>query len=169
MFVYTTGTGVHGFTLDPTIGEFLLTHPDIKIPALGKYYSVNTGNRVYWSPGVRRYVDDLTIDDKVHGKPYAGRYVGSLVADFHRNLQYGGIFLYPSNFIGDKPKPKLRLLYEANPLAFLVEQAGGRASYGHRDILDIEPSDLHQRIPLFIGSRRNVDEVEAYIKRYDRT
>jgi len=171
MFVYTTGAGVHGFTLDPAIGEFLLTHPNIQTPPIGKYYSVNTGNRLFWSEGVRRYVDDLTIDDKERGKPYSGRYVGSLVADFHRNLLYGGIYLYPADFKKDKthPKPKLRLLYEANPLGFIVEQAGGVSSDGHRSVLDIEPIDLHQRVPLFIGSKRNVESLEAYIARYDRS
>ncbi len=171
MFVYTTGAGVHGFTLDPTIGEFLLTHPDIKTPDCGTYYSANLGNRLFWSEGVRRYLDDLNLDDSESGKPYSCRYVGSLVADFHRNLLYGGIFLYPSDFKKDpsKPKPKLRLLYEANPLAMLVEQAGGKASDGHRHILDIVPLDLHQRVPLFIGSKKNVEELESYVQRYDRS
>lgn len=170
MFIYTTGAGVHGFTLDPTIGEFLLTHPDIKTTEYGTYYSANLGNRLFWSEGVRRYLDDLNLDDKAKGKPFSCRYVGSLVADFHRNLLYGGIFLYPADSRKDKAKfkPKLRLLYEANPMAMLVEQAGGRASDGHRNILDIEPLDLHQRVPLFIGSRKNIDELEAYVQRYDR-
>jgi fructose-1,6-bisphosphatase I len=171
MFVYSTGAGTHGFTLDPTIGEFLLTHPDIMTPEYGKYYSVNTGNRLFWSDGVRRFVDDLNLDDKAHDKPFSCRYVGSLVSDFHRNLLYGGIFLYPSDSKKDatNPKPKLRLLYEANPLAFLVEQAGGVASDGYRNILDVQPVDLHQRVPLFIGSRKNVEELESYIKKYDRS
>ncbi len=171
MFVYTTGAGVHGFTLDPTIGEFLLTHPNIKTPDYGTYYSANLGNRLFWSEGVRRYLDDLNLDDKEHGKPFSCRYVGSLVADFHRNLLYGGIYLYPSDSKANpgKPKPKLRLLYEANPLAMLVEQAGGKASDGHRHILDIVPQGLHQRVPLFIGSRQNVEELESYINRYERS
>jgi len=169
MFIYTTGAGVHGFTLDPSIGEFLLTHPNITIPELGKYYSVNTGNRRYWSEGVRRYVDDLAIENHRRGTPYSGRYVGSLVADFHRNLLYGGIYLYPADWKKGKakPSPKLRLLYEANPLAMIVEQAGGRASNGKAEILDMAPTDLHQRVPLFIGSRKNVDWLEEYIHRYD--
>lgn len=169
MFVYTTGAGVHGFTLDPTIGEFLLSHPNIVTPNMGKIYSANTGNQRFWSEGVKRYIDSLHESDPKQNKPYSARYIGSLVADFHRNLLYGGIFMYPADTKKDpdNPKPKLRLLYEANPLAMVVEQAGGRAIDGNQDILDVVPTGLHQRVPLFIGSKGNVDELERYIRKYD--
>jgi len=152
MMVYTTGQGAHGFTLDPSVGEFLLSHPNIQIPPRGSYYSVNEGNYHYWSEGVRRYVDYLKTPDEA--RPYSGRYIGTLVADFHRNLLAGGIFMYPADAKDpQKPHGKLRLLYEAAPLAFIIEQAGGRASDGTRDIMHIQPESLHQRVPLFIGSR----------------
>jgi len=167
MMVYTSGQGVHGFTLDPSVGEFLLSHPDIRIPPRGKYYSVNEGNYHYWSEGVRRYVDYLKTPDEATGRPYAGRYVGTLVADFHRNLLTGGIFMYPADTRDPKkPHGKLRLLYEAAPLAFIVEQAGGRASDGRQDILQIQPESLHQRVPLFIGSREDVDKAEEFIWKF---
>lgn len=161
ILVYTTGNGVHGFTLDPTVGEFLLFYENIQIPKRSKTYSVNEGNYSKWDKNLQRYVDDLKSDNKDKGWPYGARYVGSLVADFHRNLLYGGLFMYP----GDKKNPngKLRLLYEANPLAFIVEQAGGRASNGTERILDIVPLDLHQRTPLFIGSEEDVIEAEKYL------
>jgi fructose-1,6-bisphosphatase I len=167
MLVYTTGQGVHGFTLDPSVGEFLLSHPDIQTPPQGKYYSINEGNYAYWSEGVRRYVDYVKASDEATGRPYSGRYIGSLVADFHRNLMAGGIFMYPAD-IKDPQKPhgKLRLLYEAAPLAFIVEQAGGRASDGMQDIMSIQPESLHQRVPLFIGSRKDVDQVEEFIQEF---
>ncbi|HEY6194669.1 MAG TPA: class 1 fructose-bisphosphatase [Candidatus Eisenbacteria bacterium] len=160
MLVYTTGDGVHGFTFEPSIGEFLLSHPNIRTPRRGRIYSVNEGNYAHWSEGVKRYVDWLKYDDKATGRPYSARYVGSLVADFHRNLLYGGIYLYP----GDKKNPngKLRLLYEAAPLAFVAEQAGGAASDGRRRIIDIAPAALHQRTPLFLGSPDDVAEAEAF-------
>lgn len=169
MFVYSTGAGVHGFTYDPTVGEFLLSHQDIVIPEYGTIYSTNTGNMQYWSKGVQNYILDMQKYDKERQTPFSSRYVGSMVADFHRNLLYGGIFLYPSDTKKDpnKPKPKLRLLYEANPMAYIIEQAGGRASDGYNNILDIEPESLHQRVPLFIGSRKNVDELEKYIQKHD--
>ena len=169
MFVYTTGAGVHGFTLDPTIGEFILSHPDIRTPDYGSYYSANMGNQNFWSKGVVSYINDLHDYNPVRKTPYSLRYIGSLVADFHRNLLYGGIFLYPADTRKnpDKPTPKLRILYEANPLAFVVEQAGGRATDGRQNIMDIEPTELHQRVPLFIGSRENVDELEEYIRKYN--
>ncbi len=167
MMVYTSGRGVHGFTLDPSVGEFLLSHPDIRIPPRGKYYSVNEGNYHYWSEGVRRYVDYLKTPDQATGRPYAGRYIGTLVADFHRNLLAGGIFMYPADSKDPKkPHGKLRLLYEAAPLAFIVEQAGGRASDGRRDIMQIQPESLHQRVPLFIGSREDVDKAEEFIRKF---
>ena len=167
MMVYTTGQGVHGFTLDPTVGEFPLSHPNIQIPSRAKYYSVNEGNYHFWSEGVRRYVDYVKTSDEATGRPYSGRYIGSLVSDFHRNLLAGGIFMYPANIKGSKkPHGKLRLLYEAAPLAMIVEQAGGRASDGRQDILQIQPESLHQRVPLFIGSREDVDKVEQFIREF---
>jgi fructose-1,6-bisphosphatase I len=164
MLVYTAGQGVHGFTLDPSVGEFFLSHPDIKIPTKGKIYSVNEGNYNYWSNGTKKYIDHIKSDDKGSGHPYSTRYIGSLVADFHRNLLRGGIFLYPMDYKDPaKPRGKLRLLYEANPLALIVEEAGGRASDGTQDILDIEPKSLHQRVPLIIGSKDDVDMAEKFI------
>ncbi len=164
MMVYTTGEGVHGFTLDPSVGEFYLSHPDIRIPARSKFYSINEGNSLYWKEGTRRYVEYLKEKDKASGRPYSARYVGSLVADFHRNLIAGGIFLYPSDTKDpDKPYGKLRLLYEAAPFAFIAEQAGGRAvTDDGKNILDIEPEDLHQRVPLIIGSKHDVDMAEEF-------
>ncbi|NNF06109.1 MAG: class 1 fructose-bisphosphatase [Candidatus Eisenbacteria bacterium] len=158
MLVFTTGQGVHGFTLDPSMGEFLLSHEDIRIPGSGNIYSVNEGNRELWSQGTKDYVDGLRDPGKRNGSgPYKSRYIGSLVADFHRTLLYGGIFLYPSDT--SSPQGKLRLLYEAAPLAFIVEQAGGMAVDGtSRRIMDILPDELHQRTPLVIGSRENVED-----------
>lgn len=166
IFVYTSGNGVHGFTLDPTIGEFILSHPDIRTPARGRMYSTNEGNRLNWSPGIRAYVDYLRSPDR-QGGPCTSRYVGSLVADFHRNLLAGGIFLYP----GDRKNPngKLRLLYEAAPLALIAEQAGGRASTGSRRILDLDPLDLHQRVPLIIGSAHDVRDGEGFLRQEEST
>jgi fructose-1,6-bisphosphatase I len=153
MMVYSTGYGVHGFTLDPGIGEFLLSHENIEIPPTGKTYSANESNAVNWIEGIRKYVD------AVKAEGYTSRYVGSLVADFHRNLLRGGIFLYPA----DKKNPmgKLRLLYEAVPLAVVAEQASGAASDGERRILDVKPESLHQKTPLIIGSREDVKRVEV--------
>ncbi len=164
MLVYTTGQGVHGFTLDPSVGEFLLSHENIRIPKKGSIYSVNEGYYNRWGEGVRRYIEYLREEDKATGRPYKARYIGSLVSDFHRNLLKGGIFLYPR----DKKSPhgKIRLLYEAAPLAFIVEQAGGYASDGKRNILDIVPESLHQRTPLFIGSEEDVKKLEEFIARY---
>jgi len=161
MLVYTTGDGVHGFTFEPSIGEFLLSHPRITTPSRGRIYSVNEGNYAKWSDGMKRYVDWLKMEDKTTGRPYSGRYVGSLVADFHRNLLYGGIYLYPGD--AKNPNGKLRLLYEGAPLAFIVEQAGGAASDGSRRIMDLAPGALHQRSPLFIGSPEDVRECEEFI------
>lgn len=165
MLVFTTGEGVHGFTLDPSVGEFYLSHPEIRIPERSKYFSVNEGNYSYWDDNMRRYINHLKEQDKGSGRPYSSRYIGSLVADFHRNLISGGIFLYPrDNKNPEKPSGKLRLLYEAAPLAFIVEQAGGRAITGDgREIMDIEPEELHQRVPLIIGSRHDIDEAEAFL------
>jgi fructose-1,6-bisphosphatase I len=161
MLVYTTGHGVHGFTYEPSVGEFLLSHPNIRTPERGRIYSVNEGNYARWSDEIKRYVDWLKVEDAATNRPYSARYVGSLVADFHRNLLYGGIFLYP----GDRknPKGKLRVLYEAAPLAMIAEQAGGAASDGARRILEIEPTSLHQRTPLYLGSPRDVAECEEFL------
>jgi len=154
MMVYTTGQGAHGFTLDPSIGEFLLSHPNIRIPDTGRYLSVNDSYERNWDESVRvlmRRYRGLDGDRK----PLNVRYVGSLVADFHRNMLGGGVFAYPAN--SKSPRGKLRLMYEANPLAFVVEQAGGAATDGHQRIMDIAPTELHQRTPLFIGSKREVE------------
>jgi len=154
MLLYTTGDGVHGFTLDPSIGEFLLSHENIRVPKRGRIYSVNEGNYRYWDEGVKKYIKYLQEENKETGRPYSGRYIGSMVADIHRTLLYGGIFLYP----GDSryPHGKLRLMYEANPMSFIMEQAGGAATDGSRRILDVVPETLHQKTPLFIGSEEDV-------------
>jgi fructose-1,6-bisphosphatase I len=162
MLVYTTGQGVHGFTLDPSVGEFILSHPDIRIPRRGKIFSVNMGNWERWDEGVRKYLRHVMSEDKPGGRPYSLRYIGSLCSDFHRNLLYGGIFLYPAD--KKSPKGKLRLLYEANPMGFVVEQAGGKASSGTERILEIEPQELHQRTGLIIGSADDVTEAEEFIQ-----
>lgn len=161
MLVYTTGQGVHGFTLDPTIGEFLLSHENLRMPEVGMYYSVNESNFGRWSKGIQRAVRGLHGDmpDRIQGKN--SRYIGSLVADFHRNLIAGGIFLYPADT--KNPNGKLRLTYEANPMAMLAEQAGGAATDGHRRILGIQPESLHQRVPLVIGSKRDVEFVGSVV------
>lgn len=152
MLVYTTGHGVHGFTLDPSVGEFLLSHENIQIPERGKIYSINEGNSRHWLPGTLEYVK------KVKEEGMTARYVGSLVADFHRNLLKGGIFLYPAD--RKSKKGKLRLLYEANPLGFIAEQAGGKASTGDTRIMEVVPRELHQRTSLIIGSKKDVEEAE---------
>jgi fructose-1,6-bisphosphatase I len=167
MLVYSTGNGVHGFTLDTTVGEFLLSHPRITMPSPPKYFSVNVGYQYYWSRGVRRFTEYLQGREE-GAKGLSLRYVGSLVSDFHRNLLAGGIFFYPSDTKDPKmPAGKLRLLYEAGPLALLAEQAGGYASDGRERILDIEPKALHERTPLFIGNRDLVLQAEEYIRKYD--
>ncbi|MFH1144342.1 MAG: class 1 fructose-bisphosphatase [Candidatus Eisenbacteria bacterium] len=160
ILVYTTGHGVHGFTLDPSVGEFLLSHPDIHIPEEGGIYSVNEGNYYAWDRPTRQLIEAFKSSENYRGKPYSARYIGSLVADFHRNLLYGGIFLYPAD--SKHPSGKLRLLPEANPLAFVVEHAGGLASTGGQRILDIEPRRLHHRVPLIIGSRKDVEFAESF-------
>lgn len=162
MLVFTVGKGVHGFTLEPSIGEYVLSHEGIGIPSRGKVYAVNEGNYHKWPEGMQRYMDRLKVQDKAAGRPYSGRYTGCLVADVHRMLLSGGIYMYPGE--KDKPEGKLRLLYEANPLALVVEQAGGKASTGTSRILDVQPTALHQRIPLFIGSSEDVSEAEACIQ-----
>jgi fructose-1,6-bisphosphatase I len=168
MMVYSTGNGVHGFTLDPAIGEFLLSHPNLKYPSKPKYYSVNQGYQPFWTPGVQAYTAWLQRDTP-EKQGLSLRYIGSLVADFHRNLLSGGVFYYPADTKDPKkPGGKLRLNYEAAPLAFLAEQAGGYASDGAQAILDIQPTALHQRVPLFVGNRMLVEQAEALIRAHDR-
>ena len=164
MMVYSTGEGVHGFTLDPSVGEFFLSHPDIKIPEKCKYYSVNEAYTNYWHDSMLRYMEFIKELDAESGRPYSQRYIGSLVADFHRNLITGGIFLYPRDKkFTDKTEGKLRLLYEAAPLAMIVEQAGGSAiTDDGRSILDIQPKDLHQRVPLIIGNKAEVEVAATF-------
>ena len=163
VLVYTTGQSVNGFTLDPDTGEFVLSHPKIQIPKRGSIYSVNEGNYHRWHPQTRRVVDFLREIDKSSGRPYSLRYVGSLVADFHRTLLEGGIYLYPVDADDpDKPMGKLRLLYEASPMAFIAEVAGGRATTGDERIMDIQPSSHHQRVPLIIGSAEDVALAEDF-------
>lgn len=165
MMVYTSGTGVYGFTLDPSIGEFLLSHPNIQIPdPPQRYYSVNEAYYQRWSKGQQEVVKYLKgMGDLPMEEPYRSRYIGSLVADFHRTLMKGGIFMYPRDTVS--PEGKLRLLYEAAPLAMVCEEAGGRASDGERDILDLTPSGLHQRTPLYLGSSEFVDMVEEFLRK----
>ncbi|HCN04917.1 MAG TPA: class 1 fructose-bisphosphatase [Bacteroidetes bacterium] len=157
--VYTSGNGVDVFTFDPTIGEFLLTFEKIRIPKRGRIYSVNSGNAHKWPQGVRDYVSNLLRPSEDGLRPYSLRYVGTMVADIHRTLHYGGIFMYPSD--SSSPTGKLRLVYEVNPMAFIVEQAGGRATDGRQRVLDIQPDSLHQRVPCFIGSEDDVRDAEA--------
>ncbi|PON15890.1 class 1 fructose-bisphosphatase [Candidatus Entotheonella serta] len=165
MMVYTTGNGVNGFTLDPSVGEFLLSHPDIRTPERGSTYSANEGNYQYWHPDMQRYMDHIHEKDPASKRPYASRYVGSLVADFHRTLLYGGVFLYPADSKDPKtPTGKLRLLYEAAPLAMVMQAAGGKASTGTENILDVQPHKLHQRVPLVIGSRAEVELAEEFFQ-----
>jgi fructose-1,6-bisphosphatase I len=164
IMVYTTGSGVHGFTLYPSVGEFLLSHENIRIPERGKIYSVNESNYEYWNDKTRALINYFKARDKETDRPYTARYVGSLVADFHRNLLKGGIFMYPSDLKDErKPTGKLRLMLEANPLAMVVHEAGGYASDGHGPILEIKPEELHQRVPLYIGSREDVLIAEKFI------
>ncbi len=159
MLVYATRRGVNGFTLDPSIGEWTLSHPDIKCPPHGKIYSVNHGNFFQYDEPVRNYIDTCQKKDKSNGGPYTQRYIGSMVSDLHRNLIKGGIFMYPGTM--DKPMGKLRLLYECNPFAFIVEVAGGKATNGKERILNIQPAELHQRTPMFIGSKDMMEELES--------
>lgn len=164
MLVYTTGKGVNGFTLDPSIGEFCLSHPDMMIPKNGAIYSINEGNYVHFPDGVKKYIKYCQEEDKATKRPYSTRYIGSLVSDFHRNLIKGGIYIYPAT--AKSPNGKLRLIYECNPLAFIVEQAGGIASDGTTRILDLQPTSLHQRTPFFIGSPDMVEKAEEMIRKY---
>ena len=167
MLVYTAGHGVYGFTLDPSIGEFLLSHPNIRIPEPGKYYSVNQGYEKYWTEGLKRYTRWLQGEEGAD-RSLSLRYIGSMVADIHRTLLGGGVFYYPADKKDPKkPHGKLRLLYEAIPMAFVLEQAGGYGSTGRGPLLEVQPDELHQRTPLFLGNRTLVEKAEEYIARYD--
>lgn len=161
MMVYTTGKGVNGFTLDPAIGEFCLSHPQMTINKEGRMYSINEGNYVHFPQGVKNYIKYCQEEDITTHRPYSSRYIGSMVADIHRNLLKGGIFLYPAT--AAYPDGKLRLMYECNPLAFIVEQAGGKASNGQSRIMEINPKELHQRTPIFIGNKEMVEQVEEML------
>ncbi|MFN6038704.1 MAG: class 1 fructose-bisphosphatase, partial [Bacteroidota bacterium] len=161
MLVYTTGKGVNGFTLDPSIGEFCLSHPEMKIPKSGNIYSVNEGNYLHFPDGVKKYIRYCQEEDKASSRPYSSRYIGSGVADIHRNLITGGIYIYPTTT--KSPKGKLRLLYECNPLAFIIEQAGGKATDGEKRILEKEINELHQRTPLYIGSEDMVNTAMSFL------
>ena len=162
MLVYTSGHGVNGFTLNPAIGSFYLSHPNMTFPDDGKIYSINEGNYVHFPKGVKDYLK--YCQEEKDDRPYTSRYIGSLVSDFHRNMIKGGIYLYPTSSIG--PKGKLRLLYECNPIAFLAEQANGKATDGYRRILDIEPTELHERVPFFCGSKNMVDKAGEFMAKY---
>ncbi len=165
VIVLTTGQSVHAFTWDPSAGEFFLSHENIRCPPVGKMYSINEGNFGRWTEGVRRWNTWIKDSDKTDGRPYSQRYVGSLVADAHRTLLKGGIFVYPADT--KSPKGKLRLLYEANPMAFIFEAAGGKALAGNQRVLDVEPTELHQRVPLVIGSTQDVDNYERIVSGID--
>jgi len=161
MIVFTTGHGVNGFTLDPSIGTYCLSHPNMKIPSKGNIYSINEGNYVHFPEGVKKYIKFCQTLDLKSNRPYTSRYIGSLVCDLHRNILKGGIYIYPTGTMS--PNGKLRLLYECNPLALIIEQAGGRATNGEIRILDIKPSKLHQRVPYFAGSTEMVLEAESFL------
>lgn len=161
MLVYTTGKGVNGFTLDPSIGEFCLSHPNMKIPETGKIYSINEGNYIKFPQGIKNYIKYCQEEDKETYRPYTSRYIGSMVADIHRNLLLGGVFIYPQT--AAQPNGKLRLMYECNPIAFIIEQAGGKASTGGERILELKPTELHQRVPAIIGSTKMVDKVLEFL------
>ena len=167
MLVYTTGKGVNGFTLDPSIGEFCLSHPNMKIPADGKTYSINEGNYVHFPDGVKKYIKFCQEEDKSTKRPYSSRYIGSAVADIHRNLITGGIYIYPTT--ASSPKGKLRLLYECNPMSFIIEQAGGKATDGFGRILELEATSLHQRTPWFAGSANMVDKAVEFMNKFSVT
>ncbi|OWR75302.1 fructose-bisphosphatase, partial [Klebsiella pneumoniae] len=164
MLVYTTGCGVHAFTYDPSLGVFCLCQERMRFPEKGNTYSINEGNYIKFPQGVKKYIKYCQEEDKATQRPYTSRYIGSLVADFHRNLLKGGIYLYPST--ASHPEGKLRLLYECNPMAFLAEQAGGKASDGKERILDIIPESLHQRRSFFVGNNHMVEDVENFIKAF---
>ena len=162
MLVYTTGRGVNGFTLDPSIGEFCLSHRDMRMPETGRLYAMNEGNINICEEGLREYVAYCQSFENDKGAPYSGRYIGSLVADFHRNMIKGGIYIYPDTTTS--PEGKLRLLYECNPLAFIAEQAGGIASTGRKRVMDLKPTRLHERVPFYIGSKQMVEKAMSLLK-----
>jgi len=162
MLVYTTGNGVNGFTLDPSIGEFCLSHQSIKTPEDGRIYSINEGNYIHFPDGIKKYIKFCQQKDEPTGRPYTSRYIGSLVSDFHRNLLMGGVFLYPQN--ANAPNGKLRLVYECNPVAFIAEQAGGAASDGKKRIVVITPESLHQRSPFYAGSKNMVRKIDQFLE-----
>ena len=164
MLVYTTGNGVNGFTYDPFLGVFCLSHENLQIPPTGKIYSINEGQYLKFPMGVKKYIKYCQEEDKATNRPYTSRYIGSLVSDFHRNMLKGGIYIYPN--ATNYPNGKLRLLYEGNPMAFLAEQAGGLANDGHNRILDIEPTALHQRVPFFVGSKEMVEKANEFMRNY---
>ena len=164
MLVYTTGNGVNGFTYDPSLGVFCLSHENIQIPPSGKIYSINEGQYLKFPMGVKKYIKYCQEEDKATNRPYTSRYIGSLVSDFHRNMLKGGIYIYPN--ATNYPNGKLRLLYEGNPMAFLAEQAGGIATDGYNRILDIKPTALHQRSPLFLGSKEMVEKAQSFMREY---
>ncbi len=164
MLVYTTGKGVNGFTLDPSIGEFCLSHPNMRTPQNGNVYSVNEGNYLHFPTGVKKYIKYCQEEDKATNRPFSSRYIGSGVADIHRNLITGGIYIYPTTT--KSPKGKLRLLYECNPLAFILEQAGGIASNGNKRIMELDITELHQRTPLFLGSSEMVKVALDFMEKY---
>jgi fructose-1,6-bisphosphatase I len=161
MFVYTTGNGVNGFTLDPSVGEFFLSHPDIRIPEEGKIYSINEGYYNAFEPGLKQYIKWMQTPDPATSRPYTTRYIGSYISDFHRNLLKGGIYMYPAT--AKNPNGKLRLMYEVNPTAFIVEQAGGVATDGYRRVLEKKPATLHERMPLYIGSKKMVELAHDFL------
>jgi fructose-1,6-bisphosphatase I len=167
MFVYSTGQGVFGFTLDPSLGEFVLSHPNIRVPDTARYYSVNQGYEKYWTNGVRRFVKHMQGLEGEGGEPLHSRYIGSMVGDFHRNLLKGGVFLYPGDTRKGRTAGKIRLLHEAQALAFIIEQAGGYASDGVGNILDIRPHSMNQTVPVIMGNRDLVEQAERYIRDYD--
>ena len=162
MLVYTTGKGVNGFTLDPSIGEFCLSHPNLKIPTSGTIYSINEGNYVHFPDGVKKYIKYCQVEDLATKRPYTSRYIGSMVADIHRSIIKGGIFIYPTT--SSAPTGKLRLVYECNPMAFIIEQAGGKATNGFQRILELPVTDLHQRSAIFIGSADMVSQAESFMQ-----
>ena len=164
ILVYTTGLGVSAFTLDPSIGEFILYDDQFEIPEYGKIYSINEGSYNSWEYGLKRYIKYCQEDDPETMRPYTARYIGSMVADIHRTLVKGGIFIYPSSKL--YPEGKLRLMYECNPLSFIIEQAGGMAIDGKKRIMEIEPTAIHQRTPIYIGSKNNVEKVKEYLEKY---
>lgn len=161
MLVYTTGNGVHGFTLDPSYGEFILSHPNIRIPEKGRIYSVNESHFDYWDQNIKNYIHYIKQVDEKTGRPLNSRYIGSMVSDIHRNLLYGGVYLYPASKLASKGK--LRLTYECNPIAFIIEQAGGKASNGNERIMDMKPESLHQRTPFIAGSAEDVTMIDEFM------